>query len=127
MLIKHMTEGLSYGCFSAVINVRRATLYDWEKKHPKWLESKEIGKEHELLFWEKLGRALATGQVTGSAACYIFNKKNRFNWRDKQDISSEDGSAGIVLKVLDYTTGGKDDNDPAKASANAKPKTKTAK
>lgn len=45
------------------------------------------------VWWERTGRKMATG-ADGNATVWIFNMKNRFGWRDKQDINhaSEDGS-----------------------------------
>jgi hypothetical protein len=45
------------------------------------------------VWWERRGREMATGS-DGNATVWIFNMKNRFGWKDKQDI--------------DHTTNGKD-------------------
>lgn len=44
------------------------------------------------VWWERRGRDMATGG-DGNATVWIFNMKNRFGWRDKQEV--------------DHTTGGK--------------------
>lgn len=36
--------------------------------------------------WEQMGRKMAFGEVEGNPTTWIFNMKNRFNWRDKQDV-----------------------------------------
>lgn len=45
------------------------------------------------VWWERRGREMATGS-DGNATVWIFNMKNRFGWRDKQDVdlSSSDGT-----------------------------------
>lgn len=45
------------------------------------------------IWWERQGRRMSQDGV-GSAAVWVFNMKNRFGWRDKQEIdhSSTDGS-----------------------------------
>lgn len=45
------------------------------------------------VWWERTGRKMATG-ADGNATVWIFNMKNRFNWRDKieQEHTSPDGS-----------------------------------
>lgn len=53
-------------------------------------------KERQALcevWWERTGRNMAKG-TDGNATVWIFNMKNRFGWRDKQDMNhtSEDGS-----------------------------------
>lgn len=47
------------------------------------------------VWWERTGRKMATGS-DGNATVWIFNMKNRFGWRDKQEIahSNPDGSMG---------------------------------
>ena len=37
------------------------------------------------VWWERTGRGMATG-ADGNATVWIFNMKNRFGWRDKQEI-----------------------------------------
>jgi len=45
------------------------------------------------VWWERRGRDMAMGK-DGNATVWIFNMKNRFGWRDRQDIDhqSTDGS-----------------------------------
>jgi len=94
-LIEHMSEGLSYEAFAALIGVHRSILYDWEKSHPEFSEAKDVGFGKSLLFWEKLGRdnilntseSFGEGQSSSKSlngSVWIFNMKNRFRWRDKQ-------------------------------------------
>lgn len=37
------------------------------------------------VWWERQGRHMTTG-ADGNATVWIFNMKNRFGWRDKQEI-----------------------------------------
>jgi len=91
MLIDHMSQGLSYESFSAVVGTSRSTLYNWEKDFPEFLDAKKIGVECSQLFWEKIGLAQAVGDKDygkGNCASWIFNMKNRFNWTDKQEVAT---------------------------------------
>ncbi|KGQ19917.1 hypothetical protein LF41_2424 [Lysobacter dokdonensis DS-58] len=45
-----------------------------------------------------MGRKLAANGG-GNSAVWIFNMKNRFNWRDKQDDAGEDGDAPSPVKI----------------------------
>jgi len=38
------------------------------------------------IWWETRGMHMAMGE-DGNAAVWIFNMKNRFNWRDKSDVA----------------------------------------
>lgn len=113
-LIAHMAEGLSYESFAGIIGTTRSTLYNWEKlknedgsvRYPEWLEAKEEGYARCQAFWEKAGRNMMLGlkseqtdpvtgekheidYTKGNATVWIFNMKNRFNWRDKVDHTSD--------------------------------------
>ena len=85
MLIDHMSKGLSFDCFAADIKVSNKTLYTWTEKHDEFLQAKKEGENRCLRWWESLGNSLASGKRKGNAAVYIFNMKNRFGWRDRQE------------------------------------------
>lgn len=116
-LVEHMSTGLSFESFAGVINSCRATLYEWEKKHPAFSDAKKRGSDASLLYWEKLARNGAEGKLkapsaeirtiepggvekvvtkyraaTFSAAACIFSMKNRFPdlYRDRQDVHLHD-------------------------------------
>lgn len=99
MLIDHMSQGLSFESFAAVINISRDTLFEWSKEHDDFSYSKKIAFDNCQLFWEKLGidnilnvsesESFGEGQSKSSskslnASAWIFNMKNRFKWKDKQ-------------------------------------------
>lgn len=92
LLIKHMEKGFSYESFAGLIGVSKQTIYDWEKQYPEFLDAKEVGVEKSRIFWENLGIQNiineSFGQNMGSkslnSTVWIFNMKNRFQWRDKQ-------------------------------------------
>lgn len=83
-LVKFMSEGYSYQAFAAKIDVHIDTLYEWEKRHPAFSEAKNLAYAKNREFWEKVGIDGALGKIKGfSAASYIFNMKNRFQWADR--------------------------------------------
>lgn len=53
------------------------------------------------IWWERRGREMAAGS-DGNATVWIFNMKNRFGWRDKQDIDhkSSDGSMSPPSRIV---------------------------
>jgi len=95
MLIEHMAKGLSFECFGAVVDCSEPTLYEWLKAHPEFSKSQKRAKAKCKIFWEQAG---IDGMHKGkdfNAAVWIFNMKNRFNWKDKleHDIPPETLSA----------------------------------
>lgn len=91
LLVKHMSDGLSFESFGAVVGHHKQTLYEWSRKHEAFGDAKKRGEELSRLWWEKIGiEGLWTESWTGqgskalNATVWIFNMKNRFGWRDKQ-------------------------------------------
>jgi hypothetical protein len=100
LLTEHMASGLSFESFAADINVHRDTLYDWAKKHKDFSDAKRVGLEKGRKFWETVGCNGATGKIPGfNAAAYIFNMKNRFGWRDKQEVEHIGESNKIYIQI----------------------------
>jgi len=111
MLIEHMARGYSYESFAAVINVNRDTLYYWEDSFPEFSDAKKKAFDKCLLRWEQIGIAGTIGVKSGAeaklgnfnAGSWIFNMKNRFNWRDKHEHTGKDGErlsvAALVARV----------------------------
>lgn len=108
-LVDHMSKGLSFESFASVAHVSKDTLYDWtDPKSPRFKpdfsDAKKEGVSRCLLFWERIGvhAALNLGMTykdefgnehavtTYNATIWIFNMKNRFGWRDKTDVTSDD-------------------------------------
>ena len=87
MLIDHMAKGYSFEAFAGVVNISTSNLYEWVGRHEAFQEARNIAFNKSMLFWEKVGKGGATGQIKGfSAAAWIFNMKNRFKWSDRQDF-----------------------------------------
>lgn len=92
MLVDHMYSGLSYASFAGVIRVHFDTLYEWEKIHPEFSEAKKAGQAGSLLWWERQGQdGLWTHpkEAQFNNAVWIFNMKNRHNWKDRVEQTVE--------------------------------------
>ena len=108
MLMVHMGQGYSYESFAADLDCCIDTMYELEKKHPEFSEAKKRGRARSMKFWEKLGIAGTRGNnkvkmddgtimelKAFNSGAWIFNMKNRFDWRDKQETT---GSLEIALR-----------------------------
>lgn len=98
MLIDHMASGLSYLSFAGEIGVCEDTLFEWEKHHASFSESKRLAFAKNRIWWEKIGNAHITHTEDrfGStpklnSTVFIFNMKNRFpkEWRDRQEVEQK--------------------------------------
>jgi hypothetical protein len=82
MLLEHMRNLHSFESFAAEANVCRATLYDWCKAHPEFLDARKKGRDIAQKGLENVGKGLMTGKIKGNVAAWIFYMKNMTNWRD---------------------------------------------
>lgn len=88
-LISFMAKGFSFEAFAGKISVNTDTIYEWAKKHKEFSDAKKKASAKSRLFWEEIGIDGAMGSEDFNNTAWIFNMKNRFNWRDKQDIKQE--------------------------------------
>jgi len=97
MLKQHLIEGLSYESFAGLLGVSRESLYEWERKFKEFADTKKQYIEAARLFWEKMGRAGASGQITGfNCTAWLFTMKNRFGYRDRQDLNIAGEGGGPI-------------------------------
>ncbi|GHT86931.1 hypothetical protein FACS1894137_13230 [Spirochaetia bacterium] len=80
-------EGQSVVEVCADLGIWKDTFYQWVNKYPEFSDAYKKGLLLSEAWWEKLGRAGATGQISINPATWIFNMKNRFKWTDKQDLN----------------------------------------
>lgn len=87
-LIDKMASGFSFEAFAGSVNVSKETAYNWCDKHPEFLYAKKIGFALCQLWWETEGHK-GLRDKTFNSAIWIFNMKNRFNWRDKHEVDAK--------------------------------------
>lgn len=121
-LVSHMAQGYSYETFSAMIGVTRKTLYNWEEKHKEWVKAKEKGMELCQFFWEQLGTMGTMGIKVENAnkqvydyskvnpTLWIFNMKNRFHWKDRMDMTTDDAKIESTVVILPSNNREKENN-----------------
>ena len=85
-----MTKGFSKEAVAGHLHIAKDTLYNWEKKHPLFSDALKVGVELSRLHWEGVAVDYKTfTQKSGKrieASTWIFNMKNRFSWKDKQEV-----------------------------------------
>ncbi len=78
--------GADIGEACVQLGISRRTYYNWKEAHPEFKRATDWGEQLSLAWWTRLGAKMATGEVEGSAAVWIFNMKNRAGWRDKVEF-----------------------------------------
>jgi hypothetical protein len=100
MLIEHMAEGYSFESFAKVAGVMEITLYRWTQPDGDWFkpdfyEAKQRAFAENRYFWESKGiSGLTTKEF--NATIWVFNMKNRFGWRDKQEMTHQGPNEGPI-------------------------------
>ena len=102
MLVDHMNEGLSYESFAGLVGVCRATIYNWEKIHPEFLDAKKRGHAKMTLTLERIGMKGMMGEIKGfNASTFIFTAKNKIAWSDVSHIDQTNTNIQINLDPED--------------------------
>ena len=96
----HMTRGLSFASFGGVVGVAESTLHLWKQEHLEFSESERKGRTKSMLFWEEMGVVGTTSGNHFNAMSWKFNMQNRFGWKDRQDVTTNDQT--LTVKVEDY-------------------------
>jgi hypothetical protein len=115
-----MAEGLSLEAAAAACGVSPRVVFNWQRRHPAFLQAVERGRAQSLLFWERRAIALAAG-AGGNANIVSLGLKNRSRaasgWHDSQRLehSGPDGSPiPVVATTIDVGKLSKDDRNALK-------------
>jgi transposase len=93
-----MAQGYSATAFAGSIGVSRATIDNWTKEHPEFLEALSRAKAKRLLDWERAAhRVRDKGGGPGTAQIITFGLKNMGGdeWVDKQAVEHT-GALGVT-------------------------------
>ncbi len=82
--------------FACKIGVHRDTLNQWSKDHPEFSDAVQKAKEYQ----EKI---LVNNALKGlyNPAFSIFFAKNNLGWKDRQDVTSNDGKLESLVIIKD--------------------------
>ena len=88
-VLEVMAKGYSFEAVAGHLKISKKTLYNWREKHPEFAEACELGLELSRIWWEQKGIDHVCNKPTGfnlNTQSWIFNIKNRFGWKDKQEV-----------------------------------------
>lgn len=102
-----LAKGYSKEAIASTLGVNKDTLYQWVLKHKEFSDTIKRGEAASQMFWEDIGIRGMNGQIKGfNASVWIFNMKNRFAWREKEDIVSND-TRTLNIGLVSYADAGK--------------------
>ena len=100
-LVKAMATGLSLEAAAASIGVSARAAFDWQNRHPEFLQAVQEGRQQALLFWERKAIAMAAG-APGNAQLVMLALKNRSRaasgWHDAQRLEHTGGD-GVAIQT----------------------------
>ena len=106
-LVNAMATGLSLEAAAASIGISPRVVFDWQNRHPEFLQAVQEGRQQALLFWERKAIAMAEG-APGNAQLVMLALKNRSRaasgWHDAQRLEHTGSDGGPVqLQAMDQT------------------------
>ena len=96
-MIALFSEGASKTEIAASLGITRETFNVWQKNNQDFSDAVKEGEELSKSWWEKHGRTQLENK-NFNAVLWYMNMKNRFGWRDKQDITSNDETITFSIK-----------------------------
>ena len=101
-VINLMKKGYSQDVISAHLGITINVFHKWMNKG-EFRMAVEEGKKYSQLWWETQGIRAVQGEIKGfNSAVWIFNMKNRFGWRDKQEITGDEDKP-ISVRVVKFS------------------------
>lgn len=94
-MISLASEGASIVELSVFLGINRSTFYELSKREKEFSHTIKRCKDLSEDWWEKQGRLNLQNKEFNYVGWYM-NMKNRFGWRDRQDITSNDKPLPIL-------------------------------
>ena len=98
-IVEAMATGLSLEAAAAQIGLSPRVVFDWQQRHPEFLQAVQEGRQRALLFWERKAIAMAEG-APGNAQLVMLALKNRSRaasgWHDAQRLEHTGTDGGPV-------------------------------
>jgi len=98
-LVEAMAGGHSAEAGAARIGISARSLYEWQQRHPEFLQAVQEGRAMAMLFWERLAIDVARGKP-GNSQMITLALKNRSRaasgWHhdiQKTELTGADGGA----------------------------------
>lgn len=97
-IIELMKEGAALCEVAADIGINKNTISAWCQKYPEFSRTIEEGKALSEAWWYRTGRENMHSD-SFIAVLWFYNMKNRFGWRDKTDVTSDNKAIDQSTKI----------------------------
>lgn len=87
--LHYLGQGYSKEALAGILCINKDTLYEWLKRHDEFSDAVTMGEAKSRRHWERLTVDYVVHTKNGkqiNGQVYQLNMKNRFNYRDKQEI-----------------------------------------
>ena len=105
-IVQYFKEGWSIEEICIELVICKQTFYNWCESNSEFLDSKKKGESFSQGWWMRQGRVNLENKDF-SATLFYMNMKNRFGWKDRQDVTTNDKDVQPV--VVNLGTGVKPD------------------
>lgn len=97
-----LSKGYSKEALAGELGISRQCLYEWLAKYDDFGDTVGVAEAKAQFVWEDLGLRAAQGKVKQfNTSVWMFVMKNRFGWRDKHDLTTDNGPI-MNIKVVSY-------------------------
>lgn len=98
-VLTEMSQGASLEEIKGLLDISNTTHTRLMKEEKQYSETIKRGLRLSRRWWEKQGRQALRNKDFSYTGWYM-NMKNRFKWRDRQDVTSDDEKiSGVVIHV----------------------------
>lgn len=95
-----LIKGFSKEALAGELSISRQCLYEWIAKHPEFGDTVRVAEGKGQCVWEELGMRAVKGEIKGfNSSVWMFVMKNRFGWKDKQEVTN---AQTLSVGVLSY-------------------------
>ena len=101
-IIQLSKKGASIIELSVCLEISRDTFYALSEREPEFSDTVKMCKEYSEAWWHERGRKNLTNPAFSFTGWYM-NMKNRFGWKDKQEISGDQQNPVQVITGMRIT------------------------
>ena len=102
-------NGESVAEVCVALGISKQAYYDWQEKYPEFYDAVHEGLKRSEAWWTMMGRSYLVQHHQGArldTGLWKSNMANRFGWREKQDVTSDDKPLmpNVTVSIVDPST-----------------------